>query len=159
MQSLTRLLVAALVAVGLLAGVLLVRPAWLSDAGLDFWSLPELYASLENSNREMAELEQRQKGIFHRMDAKQEVLRALRADELSLVEAAARFGEVNRREPETMGYVRGMYPGHSDEERLCRQVLGWAQFNLGDESVKSRATVLRLEAEMEAYLMQHDSAR
>jgi hypothetical protein len=159
MQSLTRLLGAALVAVGLLAGVLLVRPAWLSDAGLDFWELPGLYADLENSNREMDDLTQRQKALFHRLTTRQEVLRALRADSLSLIEAAARFGQVNREEPETMSYVREMYPGNSDEERVCRQVLAWARADLSGDPGKGRATLLRLEAELEAYLRQHESAR
>src|SRR2546421_3029376 len=102
MQTLTRLLGAALVAVGLLAGVLLVRPGWLSDAGLDFWELPGLYANIENSNREMDDLTQRQKALLHRLNTRQEVLRAMRADGLSLIGAAARFGEVNLEEPETM---------------------------------------------------------
>jgi hypothetical protein len=159
MQSLTRLLGAALVAVGLLAAVLLVRPAWLSDAGLDFWELPALYANLENSNREMDDLTQRQKALLHRLATRHEVLRALRADSLSLIEAAARFGEVNLEEPETMSYVREMYPGNSDEERVCRQVLAWARADLGGDPGKGRATLLRLEAELETYLKQHESAR
>jgi hypothetical protein len=157
--SLTRLFAAALVAIGLFAGALSVRPAWLSAAGLDFWNLPELYACLESATRRSDELEQHSREIFGRIDAKQKVLRALSEDDLSLVEAAARFGEVNSQSPEAVAYVRDMYPGHSDEERLCRQVLSWARFVLPEESDKSRATFTRLEAEMEAYVKQHESAR
>jgi hypothetical protein len=159
MQSLTRLVAAALVAVGLLAGVLLVHPAWLSDAGLDLWNLPELYASLESSNQEMADLSRRQKSLLSRLNTRQEVLRALRAGGLSLVEAASRFGEVNHEEPETMSYVREMYPGHSDEERVCRQVMAWARADMGGDPGTGHAALLRLEAELEAYLKQHESAR
>jgi len=87
------------------------------------------------------------------------VLRALRADSLSLLEAAARFGEVNREEPETMSYVREMYSGNSDEERVCRQVLAWARADMGGDAGKGRATLLRLEAEFEAYMKQHEAGR
>jgi hypothetical protein len=159
MTSLTRLLAATVVAIGLLVGVLSVRPAWLSAAGLDFWSLPELYARLESENRQSDELDQRCKGVFRRIESKQDVLQALNEGHLSLVEAAARFGEFNRQEPETMAYIREMYAGQSDEERLCRQVLSWVRAELSVEPDKTRATLARLEAEMEAYLKQHESAR
>jgi hypothetical protein len=155
-----RLLGGLLVVVGLLAGVLSVRSDWLSATGVDFWNLPELYADLEQASRELVILEQRDKDVLSHMAAKRGVVRALRLGELSLFEAAARFGEINTQAPETMTFVRAMYPGDTDEERLCRQVLGWLEVDLwyGDDS-NERATLARLQADFEAFLKKQEPAR
>jgi hypothetical protein len=155
-----RLLAGLVVAAGLLAGIFSVRPGWLTTAGVDFWNLPELYARIEKSNEEMAELEERDKEVFRHLDAKREVMRALRRDEMTLLEAAARFGQINEQPPETMSYIRDMYRGHNDEERLCRQVLAWLEVDLWQsEDSKGRATLARLQAELNAYLQQHETTR
>jgi hypothetical protein len=159
MQSVSRLLAAAVVAVALLSGGLLCRPGLLTDAGLDVWNLPELYASIENANRENDALDRDHEELFRRVDEKQEVLQALLTGHLTLVEAAARFGEVNKQSSKTMQYIREAYPGLSDEERMYQQVLAWVRVESDNLPGQPRGTLLRLEAEMETYLKQHPSAR
>src|SRR5262245_9934674 len=62
---------------------------------------------------------------FNRHEAaRQEIVQALAARRLSLLEAAARFRDLHRAEPESQQLAFHKYaPGDSDGERYCRAVL------------------------------------
>jgi hypothetical protein len=61
-------------------------------------------------------------------------VRGLRERRLGLTDAAARFGELNAASPGAEGGLRLLYPGASDEERCCRQVIAWVRKDLAQES-------------------------
>jgi hypothetical protein len=90
---------------------------------------------------------------------KDEVIRRLLDGRLTLPEAAAWFRSVNR--PSRTGVdLLARYPGASEEERLCRQVIAWAKARAESQSF-SQAEVVgqRLEAELRACLEREGKVR
>jgi hypothetical protein len=101
-------------------------------------------------NRELCALFQ------SRSESKRQVARDLLAGQVSLTQAAARFGELNARPPETDA---SLFPGATEEERLCRQVIQFATKELegkpedgGRPTAESVACRRRLEGELQALL-------
>jgi hypothetical protein len=90
---------------------------------------------------------------YRHTQAKRAVVTELLADRLTLMEAAARFRELDAGMPETRDRLLQAYPGVSYEEALCRQVIELARGELevrAPEQVKR--VVARLEAELQAFL-------
>jgi hypothetical protein len=90
---------------------------------------------------------------YRHTQAKRAVVTELLADRLTLMEAAARFRELDADMPETRDRLLQAYPGVPYEVVLCRQVIGHARGELevrAPEQVKR--VVARLEAELQAYL-------
>jgi hypothetical protein len=57
------------------------------------------------------------------------------AGRLTLAEAAARFGELHRANPMFRADLwRLQWPGETDEERACREVIFWATAPAGDRA-------------------------
>jgi hypothetical protein len=157
MTTLTRFFVCAVVASGLLAGAVSISPEWFAAANLDFWSLPALHASISESQIRQAELVIEAQRVGDRMQRKQDAVAGLLAGRLSLLEVAARFRNANEPYPESMTAMRNIIPGRTDEERLCRQVIGWAGAAALNHNAPSEAEKLiaRLEAELEEHIAKH----
>jgi hypothetical protein len=51
------------------------------------------------------------------------------------------------------------FPAHTDEERLCQQVVQWVSFELADEPDRREAAVARLEAEFKEALRKEGTVR
>src|SRR5262249_26739331 len=100
------------------------------------------------------ELRRRSRACYARLLRKWEVARALASGRMELPEAAARLDALNRLPPEVSRRLfREGYPGASDEERLCRQALYWAEGELLEHApCEAAATLGRLEAELEGLL-------
>ncbi len=153
MTSLSRYAACGLVAVGLLIGALSFRPEWAAALGLDVTELPRLQEQIARDTQRRAELEEENQGVLRRVDEKQAVSREVLAGRLTLVEAAARFRTVNTAYPESMSYLRNLCSGGSDEERLCRQVIGWVEGEgSGGDRAETHRVVARLEAELQELL-------
>ena len=96
-----------------------------------------------------------------RIAAKYRVARDVIAGRFSLLEGAALFGalnEVSPRAPELSLFrvhdsVRDV-PGRTEEERLCRQVITYAGWELLAEPERANAVVGRLKADFNAKLCQ-----
>jgi hypothetical protein len=73
------------------------------------------------------------------------------AGRLTLLEAAARFQAITLSRPAHMPVSLAGYPGGSDEERFCRQVIAYVESLLEDVSER-RAVVVRLNCELRAHL-------
>jgi hypothetical protein len=144
-----RLLLCSAAAVGLLSGLCALRPAWAERLGLDFWELPRLERENRQGLCEMAEGKELAARAERRMARRREVVQGLRERRLGLTDAAARFGELNAACPGAEGGLRLLYPGASDEERCCRQVIAWVRKDLAQESPEEAA---RLAGELEAQL-------
>ncbi len=74
--------------------------------------------------RRAVELERVRQEVLRRTTARQAVIDAVVAGRMDLLQAAARFRQLNESLPEVgRGLLRAFIPGASDEERLCRQVI------------------------------------
>jgi hypothetical protein len=84
---------------------------------------------------------------------KSEVTAQVIAGRLGLVEAARRFRDLDAAAPEFSreAFCR-TWPGRTDEERYCREVLGFVRTSLDDEPGRRRVVLGRLEAEMGDYV-------
>jgi hypothetical protein len=112
-------------------------------------SLPE---APDEEARE-AGLARRLRVARQRIDAKLAVVRRLLAGELTLREAAARFRDINAEPADCPAQDSHLWPSASPEERLCRQVIAWAQAEARDDSSGAIGAVVDcLEAELAALL-------
>jgi hypothetical protein len=149
MTSLSRLAACGLLAAGLTAVAVSLRPDWAGDLGIDVWNMPELQEQIARNLREQEALDREGEVVHRRMAAKRVVVADLAAERLTLLEAAARFRDLNALSPDSLHYVRTCYPGTTDEERLCRQVIAWTETELHERRADdAERVVARLRAEL-----------
>jgi hypothetical protein len=98
--------------------------------------------------------------------AKRRLAREVIAGRLSLWQAAAQFGALNRLPPEAAYLSRidlSARPPHlsprTDEERLCWQVISYVEAELWEEPGRARSVVARLEAELQEGLRKQGRIR
>jgi hypothetical protein len=84
--------------------------------------------------------------VLLRTTAKHRIARDVIAGRLSLAEAAALVGELNRVPPKA-ATLRFRFPACSDEELLCRQVIEYVRAELDGEPDRQEATLAQLEAD------------
>jgi hypothetical protein len=138
---------ALLVALGL--GAAHTQPTWLARHGLDWWNLPELQRQTESEQARQAELARHFEIVNRRIRAKVMIVREVVAGQLSLLEAAAWFRDVNAADPD-YACIQCLFPGKTEPERLCRQVLSWARGELNDRPTSQAETIQQaLEEEFE----------
>jgi hypothetical protein len=96
--------------------------------------------------------------VAARLKEKERVVARLRDGELTLLEAAAWFRFLNDNPPEHPAVFRTRFPGRSDGEKACRQVIAWVKTTLFRTVPESQAAseVSRLEAELAALLAEHE---
>ena len=150
----TRLFVSLGLSAVLLGSVASQR-GWLALPSLSWANGPQRQAAaLEAERQRLAKLERQSKVILGRIAAKRGVTLQLLAGELTLLEAADCFRALNEAPSDcpATAYLM-LHPGSSTGERLCRQVISWAAGELlGSDPEEGRATVKRLEDELEAIL-------
>jgi hypothetical protein len=135
------------------------RPAWAARLDLDWWSLPELQEQLRHGKQESAELDAGGAAVVGRVLAKDRVIRELRDGRLTLAEAAAHFGALNAAGGESRVNLVSHYPGATEQERLCRQVIRWAESVAKTESHAAAEQLRqRLEDELACLLAQDGGA-
>jgi hypothetical protein len=83
---------------------------------------------------------------LQRLEGKQQVIADLIAGRLDLLEAAARFGRLEKGSP-------------GEDEQLCRRVIGWVDLALSDRPERAEALTERLERELAAHLGRHGCLR
>jgi hypothetical protein len=143
-------------ALGVLVAALSLCPSWSAAVGLDVWNVP---ATLDTMGRE-AQLDERLDGemesVQRRSATKYRVAGDAAEGRLTLLEAAARFRDLDAGASE--GYRRGWrhtHEGASDEERYCRQVITYAGLVLHDRS-DAAAALGRLQAQLDGALSRGD---
>src|SRR5205085_11575748 len=72
---------------------------------------------------------------------------------MGLLDAAARFRALNAFRPGLIAYLRTVYPSASDEECICRNVIGYVEHHLPDVAPQHPVS-RRLRAELEQSLAQ-----
>jgi hypothetical protein len=133
------------------------RPAWAVQAGLDWWNLPELCEQVRRGEEKLAAQEPRGRAMVERFRARGAVTEELRAGRLTLVQAAARFRNLNAYPPDSVPDLRHYVPGATDEERLCRQVIFWAEGSDPAMPLAARKWTRRqLEAELDRLLAENN---
>lgn len=157
MTLLTRLFFCAVAASGLLITTASVSPEWFTSVGLDVWTLPELHSQMARHRAKAAVMDAEAALVKERLDAKLETTIAVIEGRVSLLSAAARFGQLNRQHPPSMRHLHLFTSGNSENEKLCRQVIGWVSNQLPFRRTESEAerVVDRLEKQLQAHLEKH----
>ena len=151
MGLLIRLLVLGLLGATLI-GVVQARPDFLGIAAL---SETQEYIARMAQRREA--LSRRAEVIQQRSDAKQVIIRELLDDKLTLLQAARRFKDLNETPVTCQNDYRSRFPGRSDGEKVCRQVLQWLEgYLLGLPSEQAQTLRRRFADELREHLEHHD---
>ena len=154
MNAFVRFTACAAVAGSVLTGLGTVRQEY------DWRMLSQLRAVIRRGYQARDRLEDVGKAIDARVDDRRAVMRELRQGRLSLVEAAAAFRDLNERPGTPRSPFRVLFPGATDEEKLCRQVISWARSERDDEpAYLAQARACRLEEELSAILKVYGSVR
>jgi hypothetical protein len=99
------------------------------------------------------EAEARQTACLHRIKAKRRIAQDVLAQRLTLLEAAEHFRDLNEGNPGVDWEVfRRAYPGCSDDERYCRQVIDVVEGEVHRDRSRAVAIRKRLEAELREHL-------
>jgi hypothetical protein len=137
-----------------LAALSQYRPSWAARVSLDWWSLSELREEIRRGQERDAELVRVGAGALERAAAKEEATQALLAGRLTLTQAASRFRAVNASSCSTELRLSERFRGATEEERLCRQVISWAEAASDGPASRGRGRPIRqrFEAELNALL-------
>jgi hypothetical protein len=139
----------------------LLLPAVLAWAGLhwtDWADLPAAENRVSFEVRRARNLEEQLRAARDRHAAKLRLTREVIEGQLPLLEAAARFQDLDRTLPGVpRAQFRESYSGGSDDERYCRQVIAFVRVSLWfDRPGGSTEVVDRLEAELRQHLARGD---
>jgi hypothetical protein len=130
-----------------LAGVSVARPSWPADLGVDFWNVPALNARLKQHQQVAVALEYQDEQVMRRIAVKEVIVHDLIAGRISLVEAAAQFRALNAGRRDYLSVIRATFPGRTDDERICRNVIGFVEAAV-EQDEDGRYTVHRLNEEL-----------
>jgi len=132
--------IAPLTVIAFSAAVLvLAQPEWLRSA-----SASERTSVLLSGPPEEAQI------LQGRIAARNRVADRLLDDEMTLAEAASWFRYLNDNPRHLAAAYRSQWPGASDGEKLCRQVINWVGTRLSGTRTRSEADAIvrRLEGEL-----------
>jgi hypothetical protein len=119
-----------------LAGVLL--SLWPAPPAPDLQLSPDVQTvSLQTPNTDFLE----------RYAVQRKVVAQVYRQKLPLLMAAARFEELYARQPNLRDQIERCYPGRSDVERHCRQIISFVRLWMSDQP-DADAVAMRLEAEL-----------
>jgi hypothetical protein len=124
-----------------------------------FWQAEFATLKLEG---EAAELERERQLLLERTATFYQLEKDLADGRLTLVQAAAIFRDLDRerRVPPEIEKLRPLFPGASDGERLCRQLIHIVKSGLELEAPARVAEVVeRLEAELQELLARDGNVR
>jgi hypothetical protein len=154
MNALPRCFLCALTAQTLLFGVCAAKPDLADRLDLNVWTLPERERQMQQDQREIDETDVRMNEVSARLGNRERIADAVIAGRIGLLEAAARFGELNATALPSPIDLRDRFAGDSDEERCCRQVIAWVTTRLEHKSTAEAEMVAsRLQEEMREYLL------
>src|SRR5262249_7060251 len=138
----------------LLAGLQWAAPQWLATMGADTHDLPELLQQIETHEQTSEELCRHDTIIKERMVAKKQIVLDLIAGRRTLLEAAARFRDLNENPEDCRNPYREFCCGNSDGEKLGRQVITWVA---GVLEGRSPEVVACLEMELQDLLASQET--
>ncbi len=139
-----RILVYCSLAVTTLGGIGYAYPELPYELGLDFWNEDELRHNIDQHHSTMERIQQQSRIVYNRIQIKERLTDQLLAGERTIFDVAEEFHQMNLMMPAYMTSIRATFPGKTDEEKMCWNVLGYAHM---------RAEQLRLPHDR-LYLMQ-----
>jgi hypothetical protein len=113
--------------------------------------LPAPAEQATRAGQEAEQLERRQQALLRLVAARRQVAADVIAGRLTLLEAAARFRDLNAETPAFEDCNR-IYPGNSPEERFCRLVIDQVESEMEEEPEQAAELRRRLEAELRQHL-------
>jgi hypothetical protein len=144
------------VGVVLLVACSMIRADWMADLGLDWWNAADYQRQVDTCVRRQAALEVADRLILDRIALKEEVMADLLSDRLTLLETAAWFRRLDRADGGPIWGPRS-FPGNTEDERYCRQVLSWVKIQTTSWAPSQREMLqCRLEEELQDHLASHD---
>lgn len=151
MNTYTRYLLCLGFAGGLLVSVGTLAPQWLSGLGLDPTGLFELLGTNERERLRHDDLVARDRHFLDNLEGKNRIIGDVINYKMTLREAAARFQSLNEACPDyDWDGFRRAFPGKTDEERHCNQVLAAVRMKVEGDHAQGSQLLKRLEAEMHA---------
>jgi hypothetical protein len=142
-----RLVVLGLVA-AVLFGIAWAQPDLLACCGLNFAEISQYQEQEVREQQRRESMDRHHQVILRRIEAKNEVVRELTTGQLSLMQAARRFKDLDETPATCQDDYRRSYPGRSDGEKACRQVLRWVESHL-ETLTPSQADALRRRLDAE----------
>jgi hypothetical protein len=130
------------------AGLHKLDPTWSADLG----EAVKCLNILAREQRRSEAIDAIWQPIVGRMRQRDSICRSLAAGRLSLVEAAVRFREVYQAAVPGDPAEAMPYPGNSEGERLCREVIDYTDFVFAGRPQRCAALRARLTAELQAHL-------
>ena len=140
-----RLTLTAVIATLILAGLSAADRTGAAD--LDFWNVPTLKAEIADECRVAVELQAHSGQVLRRIAEKEAVVADLSEGRISLMAAAARFRALNSHWTFNAAIFRAMYPDMSDDERVYRNVIAFA------ESTNAFGEALGLQLRVELFVL------
>jgi hypothetical protein len=113
-----------------------------------WWETQSAYEELETARVANVFADGSRTESQHRREAREQVLRDLVDGRLTLKKAAARFQELISDQEQYLMRIRRDYPGCSDEEATCRELIERVRSLLKDVDPAQAVVVQRLEAEL-----------
>ncbi|HEV3258664.1 MAG TPA: hypothetical protein VG013_17445 [Gemmataceae bacterium] len=140
-----------LVVVALLGVVGVASFAW--QSGLSPWTSGNGNMASPAGRRLNEGVDDRVPMVALRCQRRQYLARDVAEDRCTLLAAAARFHDLSESGPDFYWEAfRMRYPGASDDERFCRQVIAFVDNDGALPSVQREAAVARLEGELAEHL-------
>jgi hypothetical protein len=131
----------------------LVGLTWGGWLALERGSLAALLADLGTQYRREQHLDTTMQESLQRLAEQRQVAQEVLAGRLTLLQAAARFRTIRAEDsPHHRALALRHYPGASEEEWLCRLVIGFVAAELQGQPEQERACRQRLEAELRQHL-------
>jgi hypothetical protein len=113
--------------------------------------LPDILSQLAADEQLGAELEDKSAALHRANETKQDVAREVLAGRLTLSHAVACYRDIHEHLPLAWETIRKHYPGNTDKERWCLNVLSWVKSEAGDQPDQLEA-LARLDVESRRYL-------
>jgi hypothetical protein len=131
MRARSRLAWSTALLVVLILGAAHTQPTWLARHGLDWWNLAGVQQQLQDEQKRSATLSGILEVSIRRSATKAMVIRELIAGQVSVLEAAAWFRELNQAARDSYTEF-DEFTAPTDAENLYREILRWTEVELGD---------------------------
>ncbi len=120
---------------------------------LAWLDLPGARDYYDDDLRRQKELDRFDGVVYARVQERYAIIGELCAGRMTLFEAAAQFKRLNAQPNPSTFKILSLFPGATDDERVCRQVLAWLAGNIEQLPSCQRQSVLdRLEAELREHI-------
>jgi len=130
-------------------------PGLAGDCGLDFWNVPELRVRIEQDQQQRDDMDAEDQRVLQRVEIKEGLITQLIEGRTNIPEVAAHFKLLNAGRGDYLALFRSQYPGASDDECYCRNVLAFADSRLWRHGRSGREKSERLHHELDRLLREH----